>query len=107
MSKESRLEKVCIQDWFGEDAAFFHTDFWIQCRSLFGLKECSAVRELRALLLERNEQLTHLATMEDWMQLPSHPYDALIAPLISYLKGYGVSVPYQHGDRRRAVFGHV
>lgn len=90
MSKESRLEKVCIQDWFGEDAAFFHTDFWIQCRSLFGLKECSAVRELRALLLERNEQLTHLATMEDWMQLPSHPYDALIAPLISYLKGYGV-----------------
>lgn len=90
MSKESRLEKVCIQDWLGEDAAFFHTDFWIQCRSLFGLKECSAVRELRALLLERNEQLTHLATMEDWMQLPSHPYDALIAPLISYLKGYGV-----------------
>lgn len=89
-SKESRLEKVSIQDWMGEDSAFFHTDFWIRCRSLFQLKECSAVQELRSLLLQRKEQLSHLLTMEDWMQLPSHPYDALIAPLISYLKGYGV-----------------
>lgn len=92
LSKESKLNKVSIQDWFGEDAAFFETDFWVCCRSLFGLKERTAITQLRALLLERGEQIAGMMTLRDWITLPAHPNETLLAPLYSYLKGYGIHI---------------
>ena len=47
-------------------------------------------KELRSLLLCQGHRIEHMDTMEDWLQLPSHPYESLIRPLLSYLKGYGV-----------------
>lgn len=87
---DEKLEKVSVQDWFGENSQFFQSDFWILLRTLYELKESSSVRFLRTLLLTQTEELRHIKTLEGWMQLPQHPYDALIVPLYSYLKGYGV-----------------
>ena len=90
LSKDEKLEKISIQAWFGEESRFFETDFWIRLRSLFSVKESTSVKELRSLLLCQGHRIEHMDTMEDWLQLPSHPYESLIRPLLSYLKGYGV-----------------
>ncbi len=90
LTPETKLEKISISDWFGENTGFFSSDFWMELRTLFGLKENVSVTYLRKTLLWRNEELKQLPTMEGWIALPSHPAQSLIAPLYSYLNGYGV-----------------
>lgn len=90
MEEEKQLRGKSVEDWFADDDSFVETDFWRLCASLYRIKESSSVSVLRALLCARSEQMMHLDTMEDWMQLPADPGTALIQPLIMYLKGYGV-----------------
>lgn len=90
MEEEKQLRGKSVEDWFADDDSFVETDFWRLCASLYRIKESSSVSVLRALLCARSEQMMHLDTMEDWMQLPADPGTALIQPLITYLKGYGV-----------------
>lgn len=90
LTPEVKLEKISISDWFGEHTSFFLSDFWMELRSLFGLKENVSVSYLRETLLWRNEELKQLPMMKEWIALPSHPAQSLIEPLYRYLKGYGV-----------------
>ena len=90
MSEEERLWGISIAEWFRDDPNFFCTDFWKLTASLYRLKQDTAAGVLRSLLCTRSEQMMHMDTMEDWMRLPAHPREALVQPLITYLKGYGV-----------------
>ena len=73
MEEEKQLRGKSVEDWFADDDSFVETDFWRLCASLYRIKESSSVSVLRALLCARSEQMMHLDTMEDWMQLPADP----------------------------------
>ena len=91
-SRESELDDLSIEQWFGVDSRFFRTNFWRMWETTFAFLRKDSVMELRRYMNRMILEFTRINTLEGVTRTPYNQYESLILPLRSWLQSHGVTL---------------
>ncbi|GIQ81037.1 oleate hydratase [Kipferlia bialata] len=90
VTKETKLDDLTIQDWFGADSHFFTTQFWYMWQTTFAFQKWSSLFEFRRYMNRMMFEYSRIETLEGVTRTKLNQYDSVILPLKAYLDQHGV-----------------
>jgi oleate hydratase len=90
LTPEAMLDRRRIDEFFRPD--FFTTEFWLLWTTIMGPLPQSSAMEMRRYMNRFLPQLPDLSTMSHVLRTPLDQYEAIIVPMVAWLRPRGVNV---------------
>jgi len=89
LTPEASLEDRRIDEYFSED--FFRTEFWMLWAPIMGSLPQHSAMEMRRYIWRFMHMLPELSSMSKILRTPYNQYEAIIEPLVTWLRRQGVN----------------
>lgn len=110
LRSESSLSDSKIEDHFA--SSFFKTNFWLEWATTFAFQPWHSAVEFRRYAFRFVQEFYRLATLGGVKRTPYNQYDAIVLPVVKWLKENGVNfeinskvTSVQFTDNKKAVIG--